>query len=151
MAPHKRLADQAALQPAPLHSDQQPLPRFSIGVNSDSADLLRKTSTFLQLKSKTTMTVAQRERSLCDRAARVQTSRIQGEFGDDGADDLEVMWKGRIGDDGAPQKQLSKLAVSVQLDAFTKAERSCFVSQSVIELRTRVPYRCSDAAAELRC
>lgn len=107
---------------------------IAIITEDDNADLLRKTVTFLQIGDVSVRSAAA-ERMLRSRAAGVlQRLARQPDF-----DDLLAAWHGRSGSAPAlsldsPKAKLSALAMSVQLDAFTKVKEA--MDQMVAELKT---------------
>jgi hypothetical protein len=105
---------------------------IAIITSDDNADLLRKTVTLLQLDSVSSRSAAT-ERMLRYRASSVlQKLARQPDF-----DDLLAAWHGRNVKDSpsmeSPRAKLSTLAMSVQLDAFTKVKEA--MDQMVAELK----------------
>jgi hypothetical protein len=97
---------------------------IAIITDDDNADMLRKTVTLLQTDSESSRSTAA-ERMLRFRAASVLKKMArQPDF-----DDLLSAWKGRKVDFPSPSMEsprarLSTLAMSVQLDAFTKVKEA---------------------------
>jgi len=103
---------------------------IAIITDDDNADMLRKTVTLLQIDSVSSRSMA-RERMLRFRAVSVlQKLARQPDF-----DDLISAWKGRAlgASMESPRAKLSTLAMSVQLDAFTKVKEA--MDQMVAELK----------------
>merc|ERR1719161_3144045 len=106
---------------------------IAIITSDDNADMLRKTVTLLQTDSVSSRTTAT-ERMLRFRAANVlQRFARQPDF-----DDLLSAWKGRKVDMAepsmdSPRAKLGMLAMSVQLDAFTKVKEA--MDQMIVELK----------------
>merc|ERR1719158_1376684 len=106
---------------------------IAIITSDDNADMLRKTVTLLQTDSVSSRTTAT-ERMLRFRAANVlQRFARQPDF-----DDLLSAWKGRKVDMAepsmdSPRAKLGMLAMSVQLDAFTKVKEA--MDQMIAELK----------------
>merc|ERR1719146_247742 len=102
---------------------------IAVITEDDNADLLRKTVTFMQIIS---VRSAAAERMLRSRAAGVlQKLARQPDF-----DDLLAAWHGRSTPSmsiDTPKAKLSALAMSVQLDAFTKVKEA--MDQMVAELK----------------
>jgi hypothetical protein len=106
---------------------------IAIITDDDNADLLRKTVSFLQIDSVRSAAAEQMMRS---RAANVlQKLARQPDF-----DDLIAAWHGRSQPSQesmkgmeTPRAKLSALAVSVQLDAFTKVKEA--MDQMIAELK----------------
>jgi len=105
---------------------------IAIITEDDNADMLRKTVTLLQIDSVSSEQAA--EKMLRFRATSVlQKLARQPEF-----DDLLSAWRGRAMDTSSlsmesPRAKLSTLAMSVQLDAFTKVKEA--MDQMVKELK----------------
>merc|ERR1719160_612144 len=106
---------------------------IAIITDDDNADMLRKTVTLLQTDSVSSRSTAT-ERMLRFRATNVlQRLARQPDF-----DDLLTAWRGRKVDMPdpsieSPRAKLSTLAMSVQLDAFTKVKQA--MDQMVAELK----------------
>merc|ERR1719161_871436 len=102
---------------------------FAIITEDDNADMLRKTVTFLQTDSASSEAATEKMRRF--RAVSVlQKLARQPDF-----DDLLSAWRGRKSDLSmeSPRAKLSTLAMSVQLDAFTKVKEA--MDQMVAELK----------------
>jgi len=104
---------------------------IAIITEDDNADMLRKTVTLLQTDSVSSRSTAT-ERMLRFRAGSVLLKLArQPDF-----DDLLSAWRGRKTDSlsmESPRAKLSTLAMSVQLDAFTKVKEA--MDQMVTELK----------------
>lgn len=102
---------------------------IAIITEDDNADMLRKTVTFLQTDSASSEAATEKMRRF--RAVSVlQKLARQPDF-----DDLLSAWRGRKSELSmeSPRAKLSTLAMSVQLDAFTKVKEA--MDQMVAELK----------------
>jgi len=107
---------------------------LTILTEDDAQDLMAKTVTLLQERSSTELGSAMR--AARSHAASVLRRAAQEPAFD--ADDLLAAWRGRktgisVGSAAGPRAQLSTLAVTVQLDAFTKVKEA--LDKMVAELK----------------